>query len=88
MSATSWFENVPNIPYEGPNSDNPLAFTHYNADEMVAGKSMRDHLRFAVCYWHAMRDRSRSFWGGLPVDALVGGRRRNAGGPPNHGRHV
>ena len=33
MSATSWFENVPNIPYEGPNSDNPLAFTHYNADE-------------------------------------------------------
>ena len=55
MSATSWFETVPNIPYEGPNSDNPLAFTHYNADEMVAGKSMRDHLRFAVCYWHAMR---------------------------------
>ena len=55
MSATSWFENVPNIPYEGPNSNNPLAFTHYNADEMVAGKSMRDHLRFAVCYWHAMR---------------------------------
>ena len=55
MSATSWFENVPHIPYEGPNSDNPLAFTHYNADEMVAGKSMRDHLRFAVCYWHAMR---------------------------------
>ena len=55
MSATSWFENVPNIPYEGPNSDNPLAFTHYNADEMVAGKTMWDHLRFAVCYWHAMR---------------------------------
>ena len=55
MSATSWFETVPNIPYEGPNSDNPLAFTHYNADEMVAGKTMRDHLRFAVCYWHAMR---------------------------------
>ena len=55
MSATSWFKNVPNIPYEGPSSDNPLAFTHYNADEMVAGKSMRDHLRFAVCYWHAMR---------------------------------
>ena len=55
MSATSWFENVPHIPYEGPNSDNPLAFTHYNADEMVAGKTMRDHLRFAVCYWHAMR---------------------------------
>ena len=55
MSVTSWFKNVPNIPYEGPSSDNPLAFTHYNADEMVAGKTMRDHLRFAVCYWHAMR---------------------------------
>ena len=55
MSKKEWFEGLQSIPYEGPGSDNPLAFTHYNADEMVAGKSMRDHLRFAVCYWHAMR---------------------------------
>ena len=42
------------------NSDNRWP-SHYNADEMVAGKSMRDHLRFAVCYWHAMRDRADPF---------------------------
>ena len=51
----TWFPEVHQIPFEGPDSQNPLAFTHYNADEVVAGKTMRDHLRFAVCYWHAMR---------------------------------
>ncbi len=51
----TWFPKIHHIPFEGPTSDNPLAFTHYNADEVVAGKSMRDHLRFAVCYWHSMR---------------------------------
>ena len=47
--------NFPKIKYEGPKSKNPLAFRHYNADEKVAGKTMRDHLRFAVCYWHTFR---------------------------------
>ena len=51
----TWFPNVQNICYEGSESRNPLAFTHYHADEVVAGKTMREHLRFAVCYWHAMR---------------------------------
>ena len=51
----TWFPEVQQIPFEGPESQNPLAFNHYNADEVVAGKTMRDHLRFAVCYWHAMR---------------------------------
>ncbi|MEO1598215.1 MAG: xylose isomerase [Planctomycetota bacterium] len=51
----TWFPEVHQIPFEGPDSQNPLAFTHYNADEVVAGKTMRDHLRFSVCYWHAMR---------------------------------
>ncbi|MEM0898820.1 MAG: xylose isomerase [Pseudomonadota bacterium] len=40
------------INYEGPDSTNPLAFRHYNPDEIVADKRMEDHLRFAVCYWH------------------------------------
>ena len=40
------------IPFEGPDSDNPLAFRHYDKDEMIGGKRMEDHLRFAVCYWH------------------------------------
>ncbi|MGF1580858.1 MAG: xylose isomerase [Gemmataceae bacterium] len=51
----AFFENVNKIQYEGPESTNPLSFRHYNADEMVEGKSMKEHLRFAVCYWHTMR---------------------------------
>ncbi|MEX2608095.1 MAG: xylose isomerase [Kiritimatiellia bacterium] len=47
--------DVPAIQFEGPASKNPLAFRHYNPDEQVAGKSMRDHLRFAGAYWHSMR---------------------------------
>ena len=41
------------ICYEGPDSDNPLAFRWYDADRVVAGRRMEDHLRFAVCYWHS-----------------------------------
>ncbi|TWT92886.1 Xylose isomerase [Botrimarina colliarenosi] len=43
------------IPYEGPTSRNPLAFKHYDAEAMIEGKSMRDHLRFSVVYWHTFR---------------------------------
>jgi xylose isomerase len=50
-----FFPEVSKIAYEGPDSLNPLAFRHYNADEKVEGRSMRDHLRFAVCYWHTFR---------------------------------
>src|SRR5512133_670972 len=49
------FPKIESIVYEGPQSTNPLAFKHYNADEMVEGKSMREHLRFAVVYWHTFR---------------------------------
>lgn len=44
------------IGYEGPKSRNPLAFKHYNPDELVEGKPMREHLRFAAPYWHVMRN--------------------------------
>ena len=49
----SFFPNVETIRYEGPESTNPLAFRHYDADKQVLGKSMAEHLRFAVCYWHS-----------------------------------
>ncbi|HEV2207867.1 MAG TPA: xylose isomerase [Verrucomicrobiae bacterium] len=49
------FKGVRPIRYEGPKSKNPLAFKHYNADDVVEGKTMREHLRFAVCYWHTFR---------------------------------
>ena len=47
-----FFESVGPIGYEGPDSENPLAFRHYDKDRVVLGKTMADHLRFAVCYWH------------------------------------
>lgn len=49
------FPEVASIPYEGPTSRNPLAFKHYDADAVIEGKSMRDHLRFSVVYWHTFR---------------------------------
>ncbi|MBN70509.1 MAG: xylose isomerase [Gimesia sp.] len=50
-----YFADVPRIEYEGPESKNPLAFKHYNPDEQIEGQSMRDLLRFSVCYWHTFR---------------------------------
>ena len=51
-----YFPDVPKIKYEGPDSDNPFAFKHYKADEVVAGKTMEDHMRFGAAYWHVMRN--------------------------------
>lgn len=59
-----FFPDVPTIPFEGPASRNPLAFKHYNADEVVGGKSMKDHLRFACAYWHTMRNGLADPFGG------------------------
>lgn len=50
--STGFFGNTPKIKYEGEGSTNPLAFRHYNPDEVIMGKRMEDHLRFAVAYWH------------------------------------
>ncbi len=50
----AFFDGVPTIAFEGPDSKNDLAFRHYNATELVEGRSMKEHLRFAVCYWHTM----------------------------------
>ncbi|NOX54927.1 MAG: xylose isomerase [Planctomycetes bacterium] len=51
----AYFPDVSKIEYEGPDSKNPLAFKHYNPDEVVDGKTMKEHLRFSVCYWHTFR---------------------------------
>ena len=50
-----FFPEVKMVKFEGPKSRNPLAFRHYNAAEKVLGKSMADHLRFSVCYWHTFK---------------------------------
>ena len=51
----AYFPDIPRIEYEGPQSRNPLAFRWYNPDEVVEGKTMKDHLRFSIVYWHTMR---------------------------------
>ncbi|MEY3609104.1 MAG: Xylose isomerase [Verrucomicrobiota bacterium] len=53
--ARAHFPTVPVIPYEGPGTDNPLAFRHYNPDEVIDGRTMAEHLRFSIAYWHAFR---------------------------------
>ena len=47
-----YFPGIGQIPFEGKGSDNPLAFKVYDANKVIGGKTMREHLRFAVCYWH------------------------------------
>jgi xylose isomerase len=50
-----YFPEVGKIPFEGPSSKNPLAYRYYNENEMIEGKSMKDHLRLSVVYWHTFR---------------------------------
>jgi xylose isomerase len=63
MPAPSPFAKIPTIKYEGPKSKNPLAFKHYNPSEKVEGKTMKDHLRFSVTYWHTFRGMGADMFG-------------------------
>ncbi|TCV96636.1 xylose isomerase [Biostraticola tofi] len=56
-----YFDKIEKIRFEGLQSRNPLAFRHYNPDEIILGKRMEDHLRFAACYWHTF------CWGGTDM---------------------
>ncbi|MFD0694491.1 xylose isomerase [Paenibacillus sp. GCM10027628] len=49
----SYFDNIQTIKYEGKQSGNPLSFKFYNPDQVILGKTMREHLRFAIAYWHS-----------------------------------
>ena len=49
---TEFFPGIGRVPFEGPDSDNPLAFKAYDENRVVGSKTMREHLRFSVCYWH------------------------------------
>jgi xylose isomerase len=51
---TAYFGEIGQIKYEGPDSTNPLAFKYYDPELVVADKKMKDHLRFAMSYWHTM----------------------------------
>ena len=53
MGDKEYFKGIPKIAFEGKTSDNPLAFKYYNPDQVVAGKTMREHFKFAIAYWHS-----------------------------------
>jgi xylose isomerase len=57
------FPNIPKIPFEGPKSDNPLAFKHYEAAKNVGGTTTKDQLRFAMAFWHTMTGGGRDPFG-------------------------
>ncbi len=60
-----YFPNVPGkIPFEGTTSRNPLAFKYYDRDRTVRGKTMAEHLRFSVAYWHTMMGTGTDMFGG------------------------
>ncbi|GLB51967.1 xylose isomerase [Neptunitalea chrysea] len=63
-TAKSFFKNIEEIKFEGNESDNPLAFKWYDENRIVAGKSLKEHLRFAMAYWHTLNNK-----GGDPFGA-------------------
>lgn len=74
----SYFDQIEKIQYEGTKTNNPFAFRHYNADEIIMGKPMKEHLRFAIAYWHTMTQdgsdpfgqavNQRSWFGATPME--------------------
>ena len=65
---TDFFNGISKIKYEGPQSDNDFAFRHYNPDEVVMGKPMREHLRFGAAYWHSFAWQGGDPFGGQTFD--------------------
>ncbi len=65
---TDFFKDIPAIKYEGPSSSNEFAFRHYNPDEVIMGKRMEDHMRFAVAYWHSFAWPGGDPFGGQTLD--------------------
>jgi xylose isomerase len=74
--ACEFFPGIGRIPFEGVGSDNPLAFKHYDADRKIGEKTMAEHLRFAVCYWHSFVNAGHDPFGpgtrNYPWDAVGG----------------
>ena len=66
--STGFFGDIGPIRYEGPDSTNPLAYRHYDPDEVVLGKRLEDHLRFAVAYWHSFNWEGGDPFGGRTFD--------------------
>ena len=64
LGENEYFKGISQIKYEGPQSDNPLAFRWYDENKMVAGKTLKEHLRFACAYWHSFVNEGGDPFGG------------------------
>src|SRR5215207_1422357 len=73
LKARTYFKNIPQIKFEGAESDNPLAYRWYDENKLVAGKTMKEHFRFACAYWHSFNGNGTDPFGGpthiFPWDA-------------------
>lgn len=69
----AFFSQIPVIHYEGAKSTNPMAFKYYNADETVAGKPMKEHLKFALSWWHTLCAEGTDMFGAGTFDKSFGG---------------
>ena len=65
-------KQIPKIHYEGPGSKNPMAFKYYDAGRLVNGKSMREHLKFAMSYWHTLCADGTDMFGRGTMDKSFG----------------
>ena len=75
LGEKEYFKGIGQVRYEGPDSDNPLAYRWYDENRVVGGKTMKEHLRFAVAYWHSFVGNGSDPFGGpthfFPWDALT-----------------
>ena len=68
-----WFKEIPKIAFEGSKSQNPLSFKFYDADKKIGGKTMREHLKFAMSYWHTLDGEGMDMFGDASMDKSFGG---------------
>src|SRR5574342_87021 len=64
---SNYFPEVKKIQYEGKDSKNPLAFRYYNKDQKVGGKTMAEHLRCSVAWWHTFLGSGSDMFGGPSI---------------------
>ena len=70
-----YFENIPKINYEGPKSKNPFAFKFYDAEKVIMGKKMKEHLPFAMAWWHNLCAAGTDMFGRDTADKCFGAKK-------------
>ena len=66
------YSQIEKIKYEGAKSKNPFAFRFYDPDRKIAGKTMKQHLKFAMSYWHTINASGTDMFGGNTMDKSFG----------------